>query len=56
MWEAAKRFAGMAIQKGIDVQVALLPGKMDPDDYITECGGDAFVKGSLVIRIHSCHS
>ncbi len=41
-WEAAKRFAGMATLKGIDVQVALLPGKMDPDDYITEYGGDAF--------------
>jgi DNA primase len=41
-WEAAKRFAGMATQKGIEVQIALLPGKMDPDDYITEYGGDAF--------------
>ncbi|MER2088461.1 MAG: DNA primase [Sporosarcina sp.] len=41
-WEAAKRFAGMVTRKGMDVQIALLPGKMDPDDYITEFGGDAF--------------
>jgi len=41
-WEAAKRFADMATQKGLDVKIALLPGKMDPDDYITEHGGDAF--------------
>lgn len=41
-WEAAKRFADMATQKGLDVKIALLPGKMDPDDYITEYGGDAF--------------
>lgn len=41
-WEAAKRFADMATQKGLDVKIALLPGKMDPDDYITEQGGDAF--------------
>lgn len=41
-WEAAKRFADMATQKGVDVKIALLPGKMDPDDYITAHGGDAF--------------
>lgn len=41
-WEAAKRFAQLAIQKGLDVQVALLPHKMDPDDYISQYGGQAF--------------
>ncbi|MFD1926537.1 DNA primase [Sporosarcina siberiensis] len=41
-WEAAKRFAVMAIKKGMDVQIALLPEKMDPDDYISEYGADAF--------------
>lgn len=41
-WEAAKRFASLAIGKGIDVQIALLPDKMDPDDYIAERGGEAF--------------
>ena len=41
-WEAAKRFADLAMKKGMDVQIALLPGKMDPDDYITQFGGEAF--------------
>ena len=41
-WEAAKRFAVMATAKGMDVQIALLPDKMDPDDYIAERGGEAF--------------
>ncbi|MHA6259467.1 DNA primase [Sporosarcina sp. CAU 1771] len=41
-WEAAKRFASMAISKDIDVQVALLPDKMDPDDFIANRGGEAF--------------
>ncbi len=41
-WEAAKRFAEMATKKGMDVQIALLPGRMDPDDYITQYGGEAF--------------
>ena len=42
-WEAAKRFANLSIQKGLDPQIALLPGKMDPDEYIATFGGDAFV-------------
>lgn len=41
-WEAAKRFSQLAIQKGMDVQIALLPHKMDPDDYISQYGGQAF--------------
>ena len=41
-WEAAKRFAVMAIKKGMDVQIALLPDKMDPDDYIAKRGAEAF--------------
>jgi len=41
-WEAAKRFAIMASQKGFNVEIALLPGRMDPDDYITEYGAEAF--------------
>ena len=41
-WEAAKRFAVMAIKKGMNVQIALLPDKMDPDDYITKHGAEAF--------------
>ncbi|WP_248509763.1 DNA primase [Sporosarcina sp. NCCP-2222] len=41
-WEAAKRFANLAAQKGLSVQIALLPGKMDPDEYISTHGGEAF--------------
>src|SRR5690606_1152633 len=33
-WEAAKRFADSAVEHGLDVQVATLPDRMDPDDYI----------------------
>ncbi|QTD43266.1 DNA primase [Sporosarcina sp. Te-1] len=41
-WEAAKRFANLAMQKGLSIQIALLPGKMDPDEYISTYGGEAF--------------
>ena len=34
-WDAAKRFAVLSIQKGLDAKIALLPGKMDPDEYIS---------------------
>ncbi|MFJ7933631.1 DNA primase [Sporosarcina sp. NPDC096371] len=51
-WEAAKRFAEMAAKKGMDVQIALLPGKMDPDDYITQFGGDAF-REKIIDNPHS---
>lgn len=43
-WEAAKRFALLAAQKGLDAQIALLPGKMDPDEYISVNGGEAFTE------------
>ena len=43
-WEAARRFAILAQQKGLDAQIALLPGKMDPDEYITTYGGEAFAE------------
>ncbi|MBB4825749.1 DNA primase [Sporosarcina luteola] len=41
-WEAAKRFANLAMQKGLSAQIALLPGKMDPDEYMSTYGGEAF--------------
>ncbi|MBD7983129.1 DNA primase [Sporosarcina sp. Sa2YVA2] len=41
-WEAARRFAILADQKGLDAQIALLPEKIDPDDYISTYGGEAF--------------
>ena len=51
-WEAAKRFAVMAIEKGMDVQIALLPDKMDPDDYIVKYGGEAF-RDKIIGNPHS---
>ena len=41
-WEASKRFASLVMQKGFNLQIAVLPNKMDPDDYITQFGSDAF--------------
>ncbi|GKV68056.1 DNA primase [Sporosarcina sp. NCCP-2716] len=41
-WEAAKRFANLAMQKGFSLKIAILPGKLDPDDYISEYGAEAF--------------
>ena len=51
-WKAAKRFAGMAIQKGFDVQVALLPSDTDPDDFIKAHGGEAF-RQQIIDNPHS---
>ncbi|WP_342511299.1 DNA primase [Sporosarcina sp. FSL K6-1522] len=51
-WEAAKRFAIMAAKKEMDVEIALLPGRMDPDDYISEYGGDAF-REKIIDNPHS---
>lgn len=41
-WEAAKRFAQMAISENVDCQIALLPNGLDPDDYIQEFGEQSF--------------
>ncbi|MCM3637383.1 DNA primase [Sporosarcina luteola] len=41
-WDAAKRFAVLSTQKGMDAKIALLPGKMDPDEYISKFGGESF--------------
>ncbi|MDN4607043.1 DNA primase [Sporosarcina highlanderae] len=46
-WEAAKRFALLSAQKGLNAQIALLPGKMDPDEYISVNGGEAFTEKVL---------
>ena len=51
-WEAAKRFSGMVSRNGFDVQVALLPTNMDPDDYIMEFGGQAF-RDQIIENPHS---
>ncbi|KXH87414.1 DNA primase [Sporosarcina sp. HYO08] len=54
-WEAAKRFAALAADKGLDVQIALLPDRMDPDDYITQYGGTAF-REKIIENPHSIMS
>ncbi|ARK23006.1 DNA primase [Sporosarcina ureae] len=41
-WEAAKRFADHLMDSGMDVLVATLPDKMDPDDYISQHGAEVF--------------
>ena len=38
--------------KGFDVQIALLPNDMDPDDYIMEFGGEAF-RDQIIGNPHS---
>lgn len=43
-WEAAKRFALLAQKKNIQVQVAILPAGLDPDDYIQQFGADQFLE------------
>ncbi|MGG0667585.1 DNA primase [Sporosarcina koreensis] len=43
-WDAAKRFAILSTQKGMDAKIALLPGKMDPDEYISSYGGESFAE------------
>ncbi|MGN7388541.1 DNA primase [Sporosarcina sp. SAFN-015] len=43
-WDAAKRFAVLSNQKGMDSKIALLPGKLDPDEYISKFGAESFVE------------
>lgn len=43
-WDAAKRFAVLSSQKGMEAKIALLPGKMDPDEYISSYGGESFTE------------
>ncbi|MGO1059049.1 DNA primase [Planococcus sp. FY231025] len=41
-WEAAKKAAIALNEENFKVEVAVLPGKMDPDDFVRENGGEAF--------------
>ncbi|MFK2824394.1 DNA primase [Bacillus sp. B190/17] len=40
--QAAFRAAGLLHDSGCDIKVALIPDKMDPDDYIKQYGADKF--------------
>ncbi|QFT89884.1 DNA primase [Bacillus sp. THAF10] len=40
--DAAYKAAALLIQQGCYVRIAMLPDKMDPDDYIRKKGADAF--------------
>ena len=51
-WKAAKRFASQVAVKGLDVQVAVLPERMDPDDYIVKYGEEAF-RNNIIGNPHS---
>lgn len=51
-WEAAKRFSGLVMDKGFSLKIAILPGKMDPDDYITQHGIEAF-REKILDRPHT---
>ncbi|MBM7691791.1 DNA primase [Peribacillus deserti] len=41
--EAANRAAGLLIDSGFTIKVALMPDNMDPDDYIKKHGADKFL-------------
>lgn len=41
-WEAAKRAAEMLYAEKMKVEVALLPDKLDPDEYIRKYGSESF--------------
>lgn len=43
-WEAAKRAAEMLYAERMNVEVAILPDQLDPDDYIRKYGSESFVQ------------
>ncbi|MDN7240447.1 DNA primase [Planococcus sp. N028] len=51
-WEAAKRAAIALNEEKFKVEVAVLPGKMDPDDYVRENGNEAF-KEQIIGKPHA---
>lgn len=46
-WEAAKRASEMLHSENVKVQVAVLPEKLDPDEYIKKYGAESFVQQIL---------
>ncbi|HSI67338.1 MAG TPA: DNA primase [Planococcus sp. (in: firmicutes)] len=51
-WEAAKRAAIDLNEEKFKVEVAVLPGKMDPDDFVQEHGSEAF-KERIIGKPHA---
>lgn len=51
-WEAAKRAAIALNEEKFKVEVAVLPGKMDPDDFVREHGNEAF-KEQIIGKPHA---
>ncbi|MCJ1908784.1 DNA primase [Planococcus ruber] len=51
-WEAAKRAAIALNEEKFKVEVAVLPGKMDPDDFVREHGEEAF-KEQIIGKPHA---
>lgn len=51
-WEAAKRAAISLNEENFKVEVAVLPGKMDPDDYVRDNGAEAF-KDQIIGKPHA---
>ncbi len=51
-WEAAKRAAIALNEENFKVEVAVLPGKMDPDDFVRENGNEAF-KEQIIGKPHA---
>ncbi|RHW38563.1 DNA primase [Lysinibacillus yapensis] len=51
-WEAAKRASEMLHSEKLKVQVAVLPEKLDPDDYIKKYGADSFI-GQILEKPHA---
>jgi len=46
-WEAAKRASEMLYAEKLKVEIAVLPEKLDPDEYIKKYGPDSFVQQIL---------
>ncbi|MGI2326556.1 DNA primase [Planococcus sp. YIM B11945] len=51
-WEAAKKAAIALNEENFKVEIAVLPGKMDPDDYVREHGAEAF-KEQIIGKPHA---
>ncbi|MET0786647.1 MAG: DNA primase, partial [Paenisporosarcina sp.] len=51
-WEAAKRASEMLMNENVKTEIALLPDKLDPDDYVKTYGPEAF-QTQIIDRPHA---